>query len=152
MPRKVSDPMEYDELLNNYEFKIAKRMLKQDYPWVKDVFIKVPEEINDYNLIFVDILFDPFLLGRQEDWTVSPYITKTIIDGKEYWSPYISSFYSNASFDDAKPFMEELNEKLYALHLSAALPTDLRLPSTRTLQVGSYFANPTSCTPEDTTP
>ena len=46
----VNNPMTYDELLNNYEFKIAKKMLMREYPWIKDVKIK-EDEINKWNLI-----------------------------------------------------------------------------------------------------
>jgi hypothetical protein len=151
MASNVQDQMTHEEILNNYEFKIAKRMLKQDYPWVKDVFIKRPEENNKYNIIFIDIMMDPYLLGREKDWNVSPYVNHMIKKGGEYWSPYISSFFTNASYEDAKPIMQELDKKLEALHKSPALPTDLRLPEARKLAIGAYYADLSSSTPEDTT-
>jgi hypothetical protein len=33
-------PMTYEELIDNYEYKIAKKMLLREYPWIKDVAYK----------------------------------------------------------------------------------------------------------------
>ena len=44
----TDNPMTYQEVIDNYEFKVAKKMLMREYPWIKDVFMN-PEEINKYN-------------------------------------------------------------------------------------------------------
>jgi hypothetical protein len=143
-------PMTYEELLDNYEYKIAKKMLTREYPWIKDVTIR-EDEINKWNLIFLDVTIDPYELGRQEDWTVARYLDRSIRDNGEYWSPYLSTFYSDVSWEDARPLQDSINKSLESIHTSPALPTDLRLPGTRKFQVGSWYAYPTSITPEDTT-
>ena len=143
-------PMTYEELIDNYEYKIAKKMLLREYPWIKDVVIR-EDEINKYNLIFLDITIDPYELGRQEDWTVTRYLERSINEQGEYWSPYLSMFYKDVSWEDAKPLQDGINKSLESIHTSPALPTDLRLPGTRKFQVGSWYAYPTSITPEDTT-
>jgi len=84
----VEYPMTLEELENNYEFKVAKRLLKKEYPWIKDVGIRVPEEINKWNLIFLDVIIDPYELGRQEGWTVSPYLRRRMEEEGEDWTPY----------------------------------------------------------------
>ena len=143
-------PMTYEELIDNYEYKIAKKMLTREYPWIKDVAIR-EDEINKWNLIFLDVTIDPYELGRQEDWTVARYLERSIRDNGEYWSPYLSTFYSDVSWEDARPLQDSINKSLESIHTSPALPTDLRLPGTRKFQVGSWYAYPTSITPEDTT-
>ena len=55
-------PMTYQQLMDNYEFKIAKKMLKREYPWIKDVVIR-EDEINKWNLIFLDVTIDPYELS-----------------------------------------------------------------------------------------
>ena len=143
-------PMTYEQLIDNYEYKIAKKMLLREYPWIKDVVIR-EDEINKYNLIFLDITIDPYELGRQEDWTVTRFLERSINEQGEYWSPYLSMFYKDVSWEDAKPLQDGINKSLESIHTSPALPTDLRLPGTRKFQVGSWYAYPTSITPEDTT-
>jgi hypothetical protein len=143
-------PMTYEQLIDNYEYKIAKKMLIREYPWIKDVVIR-EDEINKWNLIFLDVTIDPYELGRQEDWTVARYLDRSIREVGEYWSPYLSTFYSDVSWEDARPLQDSINKSLESIHTSPALPIDLRLPGTRKLQVGSWYAYPTSITPEDTT-
>jgi hypothetical protein len=143
-------PMTYEELLDNYEYKIAKKMLLREHSWIKDVAIR-EDEINKWNLIFLDITIDPYELGRQEDWTVARYVGNNIKAIGEYWSPYLSTFYSDVSWEDARPLQDSINKSLESIHTSPALPIDLRLPGTRKFQVGSWYSYPTSITPEDTT-
>ena len=143
-------PMTYEQLIDNYEFKIVKKMLKREYPWIKDVDIR-EDEINKYNLIFLDVTMDPFELGRQEDWTPSRYLRRRIEDDGEYWSPYLSSFFKDIMWEDARPLQDSINKSLASIHISPALPIELRLPGSRKFQVGSWYAYPTSITPEDTT-
>jgi len=144
-------PMTLQELENNYEFKVAKRLLKKEYPWIKDVGIRVPEELNKWNLIFLDVVIDPYELGRQEGWTVTRYLRRRIEDDGEYWTPYLSILYDNVSWDDARPLQDEINKTVESIHTSPALPVDLRLPGSRKFQIGTWVAFPTTITPEDTT-
>ena len=142
-------PMTYEQLIDNYEYKIAKKMLLREYPWIKDVVIR-KDEINKWNLIFLDVTIDPYELGRQEDWTVARYLDRSIREVGEYWSPYLSTFYKDVMWEDARPLQDSINKSLESIHTSPALPEELRLPGTRKFQVGSWYAYPTSITPEDT--
>jgi len=143
-------PMTYEQLIDNYEFKIAKKMLLREYPWIGDVVIN-EDEINKWNLIFLDVVIDPYELGRQMGWTPTRYLRRRIEEDGEYWSPYISTFYKDVTWDDARPLQDGINKSLESIHTSPALPSELRLPGTRKFQIGSWYAYPTSITPEDTT-
>jgi hypothetical protein len=146
----TDNPMTYDELMDNYEFKIAKKMLLREFPWIKDVTIK-EDEINKWNIIFLDVTIDPYELGREKGWTVTRYLRRRIEDDGEYWSPYLSTYYDNAKYEDTKPLQEEIDKVLSSIHTSPALPMDLRLPGSRKFNVGAWYAYPTTITPEDTT-
>ena len=142
--------MTYEQLIDNYEYKIAKKMLLREHSWIKDVNIKV-DEITKWNLIFLEITIDPYELGRQEDWTVARYVGINIKDNGEYWSPYLSTFYKDTTWEEVRPLQDSVNKSLESIHTSPALPTELRLPGSRKRQVGAWYAYPTSITPEDTT-
>ena len=143
-------PMTYEQLIDNYEFKIAKKMLLREYPWIGDVVIN-EDEINKWNLIFLDVVIDPYELGRQEGWTVTRYLRRRIEDDGEYWSPYLSTFFKDVTWDDARPLQDGINKSLESIHTSPALPSELRLPGNRKFNIGSWYAYPNSITPEDTT-
>ena len=112
-------PMTYEQIIDNYEYKVVKRLLKKEYPWIKDVVVKDDnDEINKYNLIFLDVTIDPYELGRQEDWTVTRYLERSINEQGEYWSPYLSMFYKDVSWEDAKPLQNGINKSLESIHTS----------------------------------
>jgi hypothetical protein len=145
----TDNPMTYDELINNYEFKIAKKMLLREYPWIKDVDAN-KDEVNRWNLIFLEITIDPYELGREKDWTVAKYIKNMVRNDGEYWAPYLSTFFSNATFEDTHPIQQEIERALESIHTSPAFPIELRLPGTRKFNVGRWYAYPNTITPEDT--
>ena len=142
------NPMTYDELLDNYEFKVGKRILTREYPWIKDVYMRNPDDVNKYNLIFMDIMFDPFQLAEQEGWRMASYVVRSIERGDDFWSPYLSTFYSSHS-DDARALVQKIDKSLEDLHKSPAIPQDLKLPATRKLNVGSFHVQLGTKVPTD---
>ena len=142
------NPITYDELLDNYEFKVGKRILTREYPWIKDVFYRNPDDINKYNLIFMDIMFDPFQLAEQEGWRMASYVVRSIERGDDFWSPYLSTFYSSHP-DDARALVQKIDKSLEDLHKSPAIPQDLKLPATRKLNVGSFHVQLGTKVPTD---
>ena len=142
------NPMTYDELLDNYEFKVGKRILTREYPWIKDVYMRNPDDVNKYNLIFMDIMFDPFQLAEQEGWRMASYVVRSIERGDDFWSPYLSTFYSSHP-DDARALVQKIDKSLEDLHKSPAIPQDLKLPATRKLNVGSFHVQLGTKVPTD---
>ena len=142
------NPITYDELLDNYEFKVGKRILTREYPWIKDVYMRNPDDVNKYNLIFMDIMFDPFQLAEQEGWRMASYVVRSIERGDDFWSPYLSTFYSSHP-DDARALVQKIDKSLEDLHKSPAIPQDLKLPATRKLNVGSFHVQLGTKVPTD---
>ena len=130
-------PLTYEEFLDNYEFKVAKRMLLREYPWIKDVFFRNPEEVNKYNLIFLDVAFDPFELGEQEGWRLASYVITNVQRGDDFWSPYLSTYF-RTNTDDARALVQEIDKSLERIHSSPAIPTEMKLPEHRKLNIGTW--------------
>lgn len=132
---EVKDPLTREELYNNYEFRVVKKILKDTYPWIKDVIVEDPNNINKYNLLFVDIIIDPYELAQQTDGTVGSYLRSSIFD--YFSSPYLSTFFTS----DLKTYSDiqnEIDETLASIHSSSALPSHLKLPKSRKLMAGSF--------------
>jgi hypothetical protein len=132
---EVKDPLTREELYNNYEFRVVKKILKDTYPWIKDVIVEDPNNINKYNLLFVDIIIDPYELAQQTDGTVGSYLRSSIFD--YFSSPYLSTFFTS----DLKTYSDiqnEIDETLASIHSSSALPSHLKLPKSRKLMSGSF--------------
>jgi len=131
---EVKDPLTREELYNNYEFRVVKKILKDTYPWIKDVIVEDPNKINQYNLLFVDIMIDPYELAQQTDGTVASYLNSFF----DYFSsPYLSTFFVSDQPTYSK-IQDEIDQTLSSIHSSRALPDNLKLPKSRKLIAGSF--------------
>ena len=137
----VRNPMTPEELRNNYEFKVVRRAIMREFPYVLDVGF-IDDEINNYNLIFLEIVIDPVKMGEFYGWEINPWIKGIIGRDQRYRATYPSLIF-NASYSQAK---DEVNEPIIDLiegiHRSPALPDDLRLPQGRTFNIGAFIINP----------
>ena len=146
-------PITYEELLNNYEFKIVRKMILREYPWIKDVKVVNPDEVNKYNLIFVDLFIDPYEMERTYGWRIAWFVSSRLKVGEDFWSPYLSTYLQNPTdSDEARTLVQKMNDDMISVHKSPALPKDLLLPDTRKIQIGSFYTQPDITIPEDTEP
>ena len=132
------NPITYEEFLDNYEFKVAKRILLREYPWIKDVRYLNPDDINKWNLIFVDIFINPYELSEQEGWTVANYVTLSIERGEEFWSTYLTTFFTKSIGEEGREMVIEMEKTLEDIHKSSAIPQEMKLPGHRKLNIGSW--------------
>lgn len=133
--------MSGDDLRNNYEFKVVRRALMKEYPWIKDVSFD-EDDLGKYNLIFLHIIVDPLEMGRAFDYEVNSWIQGRIDRGEKYYGNYPSLIF-NVPFEQGKDDVSEpINDMIGEIHNSPALPEDLRLPKGRSFQVGQYVFNP----------
>jgi hypothetical protein len=132
------NPITYEEFLDNYEFKVAKRILLREYPWIKDVRYLDPDDINKWNLIFVDIFINPYELSEQEGWTVANYVTLSIERGEEFWSPYLTTFFTKSIGEEGREMVIEMEKTLEDIHKSSAIPQEMKLPGDRKLNIGTW--------------
>lgn len=55
-----------EELDNNYTFKIIQKSLKQEFPFIKKVYLREPKDIDKWsNNIFVDADINPYEISER---------------------------------------------------------------------------------------
>ena len=136
---KIETPMTPDELRNNYEFKVVRRGLIKEYPWIKDVDFN-EEDLNKYNLIFLDIVVDPVEMAEAYGYELTPWVITSLKNNYRYTGNYPSLLF-NISYEDGKDeIIDPINRMINGIHISPALPDDLRLPSGRQMQVSHFIA------------
>ena len=136
MAVKTQDLITVDQLYNNYEYKITKKVILNEFPWIKDMTFD-GENVNEYNLIFVTLHMDPFELSDITGWAVYKWALKDIEKGEVYDTTYLSTM-MNVSYEDAKPLTNKIDETFKSVHKSAAIPPELRLPYDRKLSIGHF--------------
>jgi hypothetical protein len=141
--------MTYEELIDNYEFKVSKKMLMREYPWIKDVQYKNPNDINKYNLIFIDLVVDPYELAEEYGWDVVWYINRRVRDGDFPNYAYLSILFDGPkSTEGAKDLQNQIEKDLHSIHRSAAIPQELKLPDGRRLTIGGVYVDPNTKLPQ----
>jgi hypothetical protein len=141
--------MTYEELIDNYEFKVSKKMLMREYPWIKDVQYKNPNDINKYNLIFIDLVVDPYELAEEYGWDVVWYINRRVRDGDFPNYAYLSILFDGPkSTEGAKDLQNQIEKDLHSIHKSAAIPQELKLPDGRRLTIGGVYVDPNTKLPQ----
>jgi len=135
--------MTAQELNDNYEYKITKRALIKEFPFVKDVSVK-EEAINKWStLIYIDLIIDPFAFAQQYGFRVWGPIINALKRGENYRFPYISMFIGNDDrVDLASPVNKAMEELMYGIHKSPAIPHELKLG--KELMIGTFIATPSS--------
>lgn len=133
-PKDIMTP---EQLRDNYEYKVIKKILLREFKWIKDISFK-DNEINDYNLIFIDLYINPFELSDETGWAIARWTLNDIEKGEQYYSPYLSSL-MKVAYEDAKEITMPIEKTIESVHKSAAIPKELRLPGARKLAIGSFI-------------
>ena len=140
--------MTKEELYDNYEFKVTKRTLMNEFPFIKDVYAEDEEAINRYeHYIWLSVDIDPYQMGQMYGLKVVNFVTNALKRGEPYWAPYLSTLMVG-SVDDTWPIRQALEKVIDGVHKSPALPSELKLP--KELDIASYNVKPEYLPPDIT--
>ena len=136
-----------EEIKNNYEFKVIVRLLKREFPFIKDVNFKHNEDINKWNdSLYINLDIDPFVLSHMYGLPLWKVIVDYLRRGESYWTPYISIFLDgNDRVRDAEPINKAIGELVHGIHKSPAIPNELKLG--KEIRIGSYEVDPSTVPP-----
>lgn len=155
MPVTPNNYVTPSELENNYEFKLMKKVLRQEYPWILDILVPKDEDINKFNLIFLPIVIDPFMLQKEVGLPIEKWIRRYLTEdkyqymGKPY--AYVSSYISTMFKGDreiTQQIHDEVEKTMRSVEKSAAIPNDLKLGKGRAFAIAEYII-PEMDIPED---
>jgi len=136
--------MTREQLENNYEYKVTKKALMREFPFIKDVYVKDDNDINKWkSTIYLDLIIDPFAFAHQYGFRVWGPIINALKRGEDYMSPYISLFIGDSDRTElASPVNKAMEELMYGIRNSPAIPHELKL--SKKLLLGSFTATPSS--------
>lgn len=129
--------MTQEEVENNYTYKIIRKVLMREYPWIKDVQLDVPGLEKFEYALFLDIYINPYELGEERGYSVARWIEASIRNNEDYYTSVITMYF-DGSTDEMRAITTEVNDTITATQNSPAIPYDLRLPSDKRFMVGSY--------------
>lgn len=140
--------MTAEEVENNYTYKVIRKVLMREYPWIKDVRLDAPRMVNFKYVIFLDIFIDPYVLGKEHEWKVARWIESSIRNNEPYESMSLSLFF-NGSMDEMRELKDDVNKTIEDVQKSPAIPPEMRLPtSDARLMIGSFITTDNITIPE----
>jgi len=129
-----------EELYDNYEYKVTVKALKREFPFIKDVRID-EDKINQYGLIFLNIVIDPFEMAQTYGYNVNNWVKNELRRGEIHSSITPSAFF-NESYHEVVKVGDMIEDLMRSIHNSNAIPDTMKLPRGRQLDYSQFVVDP----------
>jgi hypothetical protein len=135
-----------EELYNNYTFKLMRRSLMREFPFIKDVFVG-DFDLGTYNTIFLNFEFDPAIWEETYNDKFQGWLKGAMDDGK-----YVDLSYpitaSNMTYDEYQPIRKRINDVMSQVIRAEAVPRELKIQGDRPVAIGTWHINRKKGTPD----
>ena len=133
-----------DEVKNNYEFKVVRKTLMREFPFVKDVLVE-EEHLSSYKYIIpVNLVIDPFVLALQYNVGIKPSYIRMMVNDDEFITSSLDIMFDNR--DRVRHIDGQMDKLSKEVHNSPALPPEYKLP--RPIRMALYIVDKDSI-PQD---
>ena len=143
--------MTTEEIQDNYEFKVIRRVLKKEFPYIKDMVLTHDWD-NYRSLLFVKLKIDLIELMKSLNIPINTQTTKYISWGGENGYPYLSMFFPpniNQEYDMYE-HGKSISKVIARVQKSPSIPHDMKLP--RDISVSTYANVGQVDIPKETSP
>lgn len=136
--------MTADEVKDNYEFKVIRKGLMREFPFVKDVLVD-EEFLNQFKYIIpVSLVIDPFVLALQYNVGIKPSYIRMMVNDDEFITSSLDIMFDNR--DRVRHIDGQMDKLSKEIHNSPALPSEYKLP--RPIRMSLYIVDQDSI-PQD---
>lgn len=128
-----------EKLYDNYTFKLIKRALTREFPYIKDVFVN-QSDLGKYNSIFLNFDFDPAIWGEMYDDEMKGWLKEEVDLGS-----YIDLSYpitaTDMTYDDYQSIKKSIEKVMSEVVNSDAVPPELKIQGHRPVAIGTWHVN-----------
>jgi len=135
-----------EELYDNYTFKLIRRALMREFPYIKNVFVN-PFDLGKYNTIFLNFEFDPAIWEQMYDDEFQEWLKKEIEAGK-YIDVSFPMTATNMTYEEYQPIKKSIEKVMSEVIQSEAVPPELKIQGHRPVAIGTWHINRKSGTPD----
>lgn len=125
-----------EEVTNNYEFKVVRRLIMDKYKWITDVRAD-EKDINNYNLIFVQLYVDIDKFIKETESIPARWMRS--FKGQDYTTSFISTPFENLKYEEGRAIQDEMDDIMNKVKKTPAIPDELKLPEGRRLTPGQFI-------------
>ena len=135
-----------EELYDNYTFKLIKRALMREFPYIKNVFVG-DFDLGKYNTIFLNFELDPTIWEEMYDDEFQGWLKGAMDDGK-----YVDLSYpitaSYMTYDEYQPIKRKIEKVMSQVANTDAVPRELKIQGNRPVAIGTWHVNRKKGTPD----
>ena len=127
-----------EKIYNVYAFKLIKRSLMKEFPWIKDVFVR-QEDLDLYTTIFLNFEFDPTEFSETYGFDTKPWIQEMIDEGKYLdWS--YPNLINDMDYEQYKKVRDGIRRTIKDVSENPALPYEFKFDN-RVIDLGTWHIN-----------
>jgi len=135
-----------EELYDNYTFKLIKRALMRDFPYIKNVFVN-PPDLGRFNTIFLNFDFDPTIWGEMYNDPMKSWL-KDFADKGGYVDLSYPITSTDMKYEEYQPIRKSIEKVISQVANSEAVPRELKIQGDRPVAIGTWHINRKKGTPD----
>ena len=131
-----------EDIYNVYAFKLIKRALRREFPWIKDVFVR-QEDLDLYTTIFLNFEFDPTEFSKAYGHETKAWIQE-LIDAGYYLDYSYPNLINDMSYEDWRPVRDSIRRTIKDVSENPALPDEFKfreIGNNRNIELGTWHIN-----------
>jgi len=128
-----------EQLYDNYTFKLLKRSLMREFPYIKNVFVNF-FDLGRYNTIFLNFDFDPAIWGEMYNDPMVKWL-KDVTDEGGYIDLSYPTTATDMAYDEYQPIKKSIQKVMSDVFNSEAVPKELKIQGDRPVAIGTWHVN-----------
>jgi hypothetical protein len=128
-----------EELYDNYTFKLIKRALMREFPYIKNVFVG-DFDLGKYNTIFLNFEFDPKIWEEMYDDEFQGWLKKEMDKGK-YVDVAFPMTASYMTYEEYQPIKKSIEKVMSQVANTDAVPREFKIQGNRPVAIGTWHIN-----------
>ena len=128
-----------EQLYDNYTFKLLRRSLMREFPYIKNVFVNF-FDLGRYNTIFLNFDFDPAIWGEMYNDPMVKWL-KDVTDEGGYIDLSYPTTATNMEYDEYQPIKKSIEKVMSDVFNSEAVPKELKIQGQRPVAIGTWHVN-----------
>ena len=128
-----------EQLYDNYTFKLLRRALMREFPYIKNVFVNF-FDLGRYNTIFLNFDFDPAIWGEMYNDPMVKWL-KDVTDEGGYIDLSYPTTATDMSYDEYQPIKKSIQKVMSDVFNSEAVPKELKIQGDRPVAIGTWHVN-----------
>ena len=138
--------MTKEEIENTYEFKIIRKAVMREFPFIKDIIISEEDEktFGGYKYVyFVTAIIDPFVMTNLyggQVWSLVIDMMKK--NNADFESSFLALFVRSEDGGPINKVQDDIRHLIKSIHQTKTLPDEFKLD--RLVEIDTFIAKPSS--------